>query len=335
MTCQALYYKFSICASQFSPQLLQRRQVKISSKIQSNQTFKPKPILSPLPTHQAHPPSRHILEKTEDLGVIGRLRFLSWWYSYLAYVIFKLLTYSHLFEGSLLVSQPRYQTVGSLDPNGHLIPVPNSLSFQTFALKCLMSQNIDFSVMYKRTRPASNCGNLSSLWWNSWTSSLEKGDYFSPVMSGLQAWLNLQGRLCKDGQQNLRGRMLVLMWLSVPGNHVWWEINTVPVAGTSSKGTFADGSELNVGSRFKRVRAVHCWHFHLANSSLWGCPMHCSTFTSIPGLCSEMPVVDTLLHLWQTACSQTFPNVPQGRAELPTAENDWTINSDVIWSGLA
>ena len=80
----------------------------------------------------------------------------------------KLLTYSHLFEGSLLVSQPRYQTVGSLDPNGHLIPVPNSLSFQTFMLKCLMSQNIDFSVMYKRTRPASNsvatlaaCGEIA------------------------------------------------------------------------------------------------------------------------------------------------------------------------------
>lgn len=31
------------------------------------------------------------------------------------------------------------------------------------------------------------------------------------------------------------------------------------MAGTSFKGTFADGSELNVGSRFKRVRAVHCW----------------------------------------------------------------------------
>lgn len=107
-----------------------------------------------------HSPSPHsfpvLLEKTEDLGVIGRSRFLSWWYSYLAYVIFKLLTYSHLFEGSLLVSQPRYQTVGSLDPNGHLIPVPNSLSFPTFTLKCLMSQNIDFSVMYKKTRPASN-----------------------------------------------------------------------------------------------------------------------------------------------------------------------------------
>lgn len=44
-------------------------------------------------------------------------------------------------------------------------------------------------------------------------------------------------------------------------------MNTVPVAGTGFKGAFADGSELSVGSRFKRVRAVHCWARVLLASS--------------------------------------------------------------------
>lgn len=35
-------------------------------------------------------------------------------------------------------------------------------------------------------------------------------------------------------------------------------MNTVPVAGTGFVGVFADGSELSVGSRLKRVRAVQC-----------------------------------------------------------------------------
>lgn len=54
-----------------------------------------------------HSPSQHILEETEDLESLGGLGFVLVILS-ACLCLFKLLTYDHLFEGSSLVSQPRY-----------------------------------------------------------------------------------------------------------------------------------------------------------------------------------------------------------------------------------
>ena len=72
-------------------------------------------------------------------------------------------------------------------------------------------------------------------------------------------------------------------------------------------------------SRF--INAWHYWHLVLDDSLLWGHPVHCRRLSSIPGLCSLMPVTtkDPSKRYQTSLKGQNHPPLPP-----PQMENYWS-----------
>lgn len=154
-----------------------------------------------------------VLEKIEYLGVSRRSGFWSWYLPCLSFL--HLCQIWLLLWRRLINMPPEALTTGirlseawaQMDISYlHQISIP----FQTFTLKCLMSQTRDFSVIFpEEVRPVYNSlATVAALIEEQNEVSSEKRWLFSPAVSGLPAWLSPRGTLCKNDWQNPWGRML-------------------------------------------------------------------------------------------------------------------------------